>query len=96
MLPVRLWSMEKKYFVDVVINKETLSAGEPVYVAHCASLGIASQGKDAEEAMKNIREAVELYLEEMPEKYELLAMKDPPLFSVIEVTRNAKAASIIG
>ncbi len=57
----------KNYFFDIVVNKEKLSNGEPVFVAHCTSLGIASQGEDVDEAIKNIKEAAELYLEEMPE-----------------------------
>ena len=66
--------MESKYFMDVVINKEKLSDGSPIFVADCLSLGIASQGVDLDEAMKNIKEAIELYLEEQPEKYkELIA-----------------------
>ena len=88
--------MAGKYFMDVVINKERLSTGEPIYVAHCTTLGIASQGKDTEEAVKNIKEAINLYLEEQPEKYEELGLQEPPLFSVIEVTKDAKAASLIG
>ncbi|OGM03207.1 hypothetical protein A3K72_00350 [Candidatus Woesearchaeota archaeon RBG_13_36_6] len=87
--------MAKKYFVDIVINKEKLSTGKPVYVAHCTTLGIASQGKDTEEAMKNIKEAINLYLEEQPEKYEELGLQQPPMFSVIEVTKNAKAAGVV-
>ena len=59
--------MKNKYFMDVVINKERLSDNSPVFVAHCPSLGIASQGLDVDEAMKNIKEAIELYLEEQPE-----------------------------
>ena len=87
--------MKKNYFMDIVINKEKLSNGETVYVAHCTTLGISSQGKDTEEALKNIKEAIELYLEEQPEMYEELSLKEPPLFSVIEVTKDAKAASVI-
>ena len=88
--------MPEKYFVDVVVNKEKLSTGEPVYVAHCTALGIASQGKDTEEAIKNIKEAVELYLEEQPEKYDELGLQGHPVFSVIEVTKGAKASSVVG
>lgn len=55
--------MEKKYFMDIVMNKEKLSDGSLVFVAHCRRLGIASQGKDIEEAMKNIKEATQLYYE---------------------------------
>ena len=60
--------MAKKY-LDIVINKEKLSDGSPIFVVHCPSLGITSQGKDSDEAIKNIREAIELYLDEQPEKY---------------------------
>jgi predicted RNase H-like HicB family nuclease len=91
-----LVNMQKeKYFMDIVINKEALSDGSPVFVAHCTSLGIASQGKDVDEAIANIREAIELYLEEQPEKYDELPKHDLPLFSVVEVTRNAKVADSV-
>jgi len=33
------------------------------YVAHCIELGVVSQGKSIEEAMANLQEAVELWLE---------------------------------
>ena len=33
------------------------------YVALCPELDIASQGKSIEDALKNLKEAVELYLE---------------------------------
>ena len=88
--------MAKKYFIDVVINKEKLSDGSKIFVAHCPSLGIASQGKDMDEVMENIKEAAELYLEEQPEKYKELLSDELPLFSIIEVTRDAKATSSVG
>ena len=84
--------MKKKYFMDVVINKEKLSDGSPIFVAHCPSLGIASQGKNVDEAMKNIKEAIELYLEEQPQKYEEMLNSEIPLFSVVEVTKDAKTS----
>lgn len=88
--------MEGKYFADVVINKEKLSDEKSVFVAHCTNLGIASQGETTEEAMKNIKEAIELYLEEQPEKYdELNSTEELPIFSVIEVNKNAKTTSIV-
>mgnify|MGYP001611282743 CR=1 FL=1 len=87
--------MAKKYLMDIVINKEKLSTGETVYVAHCTTLGIASQGEDTENAIRNIKEAINLYLEEQPEKYEELELQEPPIFSIIEVTKDAKAASVI-
>ena len=73
-----------KHYLDIVILKEKLSTGKAVFVAHCTSLGIASQGSTIEEATKNIKEAVEAYLAEFPEKKEDLA-NSPPTFSFVEV-----------
>jgi len=36
------------------------------YVARCVELGVVSQGKTIEDAQKNLKEAVELYLEDRP------------------------------
>ncbi|RLI79151.1 type II toxin-antitoxin system HicB family antitoxin [Archaeoglobales archaeon] len=69
-----------------VINKEG-----KLYVAWCPELDIASQGKDVEEALANLKEAIELYLEdedaELPE--------NAPLLTTIEVG-DVKAARGIG
>ncbi len=37
-----------------------------LYVAQCPEIGTASQGKSVEEAIDNLKEATELYLEEFP------------------------------
>lgn len=47
------------YKFTAIINKE-----KKWYVAHCIELGVASQGKTIEEAQENLKEAVELYLED--------------------------------
>jgi predicted RNase H-like HicB family nuclease len=39
---------------------------EDVYVAECPEVGTASQGETIEEAIVNLQEATELYLEEFP------------------------------
>ncbi|KAB8332529.1 type II toxin-antitoxin system HicB family antitoxin [Scytonema tolypothrichoides VB-61278] len=39
---------------------------EDVYVAQCPEVGTASQGETIEEAVANLKEATELYLEEFP------------------------------
>jgi predicted RNase H-like HicB family nuclease len=39
---------------------------EDVYVAECPEIGTASQGESIEEALVNLKEATELYLEEFP------------------------------
>jgi len=42
-----------------------IKKGEKQYVALCPELDIVSQGFTVEEALKNIKEAVGLYIEEM-------------------------------
>jgi predicted RNase H-like HicB family nuclease len=44
-----------------VIHKE-----DDLYVAECPEVGTASQGDTIEEAIANLKEATELYLEEFP------------------------------
>ncbi len=48
----------------------TLSAvivrGESYFVATCPELGTVSQGMSVDEAIANLKEATELYLEEVP------------------------------
>ncbi|PYV98157.1 MAG: HicB family protein [Acidobacteria bacterium] len=44
-----------------VLHKE-----EGLYVADCPEVGTVSQGKTVEEAVANLKEATELYLEEFP------------------------------
>ena len=54
------------------------------YVAYCPELGVTSQGKTLEEAQKNIREAVLLYLEDIPKK-ELSGFFDAPFVKTLEI-----------
>jgi len=42
----------------------TIHREEDWYVSWCPELDVASQGKTVEEALANLREAVELYLED--------------------------------
>jgi predicted RNase H-like HicB family nuclease len=44
-----------------VIHRE-----EDMFVAECPEVGTASQGTTIEEALANLKEATELYLEEFP------------------------------
>jgi predicted RNase H-like HicB family nuclease len=43
-----------------------LHKGGDLYVADCPEVGTVSQGKTVEEAIANLKEATELYLEEFP------------------------------
>lgn len=42
-----------------------ISREEKWYVARCLELGVVTQGKSIEDAQVNLKEAVELYLEEL-------------------------------
>ncbi|MEA5535637.1 type II toxin-antitoxin system HicB family antitoxin [Crocosphaera sp. XPORK-15E] len=53
---------------------------EDVYVAECPEVGTASQGDTIEEALANLREATELYLEEFP-----IPHTSPRLLTTFEV-----------
>ena len=47
--------------------------GEKQYVALCPELDVVSQGYTVEESLKNLKEAVELYIEEMGIPKEILS-----------------------
>jgi len=51
-------------------------------VARCLELGVVSQGKNIEEAQKNLKEAVELYLEDQPKTKKYLSKKAPLITSL--------------
>ena len=62
-----------------VLHKE-----EDLYVAECPEVGTVSQGYTVEEAIANLKEATELYLEEFP-----LPEVTRPLVTTFEVAIHA-------
>ena len=58
-----------------VIHRE-----DDMYVAECPEIGTVSQGNTVEEAVANLKEATELYLEEFP-----LPSVGKPLLTTFEV-----------
>jgi predicted RNase H-like HicB family nuclease len=62
-----------------VVHKEN-----NLYVAECPEVGTASQGETIEEAVNNLREATELYLEEFPIKQTFR-----PFLTTFEVAAHA-------
>ena len=62
-----------------VLHKE-----EDIYVAECPEVGTVSQGYTVEEAVANLREATELYLEEFP-----LEESPHPIFTTFEAAVHA-------
>jgi predicted RNase H-like HicB family nuclease len=51
----------RSHTFTAVIHKE-----DDLYVAECPEVGTVSQGYTLEEALDNLKEATELYLEEFP------------------------------
>lgn len=62
-----------------VVHKE-----DDLYVAECPEIGTASQGETIEEAVINLQEATEIYLEEFPIKQTFR-----PILTTFEVTAHA-------
>lgn len=62
-----------------VVHKE-----DDLYVAECPEVGTVSQGETIEEAVKNLQEATELYLEEFP-----LKQSYRPILTTFEVSVHA-------
>jgi predicted RNase H-like HicB family nuclease len=56
---------------------------EKLYVALCPELDVASQGKSVEEALKNLKEALELYLEDEDVKRPMKA--EAPIVTIVKV-----------
>jgi predicted RNase H-like HicB family nuclease len=57
------------------------------FVAHSLELGVTTQGRSIEEAKENLKEAVALYLEDMPKSKSFLT-REVPLVTSIEVGRG--------
>ena len=62
-----------------VLHKE-----EEMYIAECPEIGTVSQGETVEEAVYNLKEATELYLEEFSVKE-----VEKPIMTTFEVDVNA-------
>ncbi|MFN0153202.1 MAG: type II toxin-antitoxin system HicB family antitoxin [Gaiella sp.] len=53
----------------------------PWYVARCLDVEVASQGANVEEALANLREALELYFEDAP----IPDLSEPPIIASVEI-----------
>ena len=70
-----------------------IKKGEKQYVALCPEVDVVSQGYNVEEAISNLKEAVELHVEVMgfPEG----VSDEVAIITNIEVTNNGKASKAI-
>ena len=67
--------------------------GEKQFVALCPELDVVSQGYSIEEAISNLKEATELYIEEMGVSEEFSS--DETIIVNFEVKSNGEASEII-
>lgn len=78
---MQVTSFVRMNVLTAVIHKE-----EDLYVAECPEVGTVSQGCSIEDAVKNLKEATELYLEEFPVKG-----ISKPIVTTFEVAGSGKA-----
>lgn len=79
--------VEKLTFSTVVWREEDM------YVAWCPDVDVASQGKSVKEALNNLKEAIELYLEDE----DAVIPKERPttILTTVSVETHAKTATNI-
>jgi predicted RNase H-like HicB family nuclease len=61
-------------------------------VALCPELDVASQGKSVEEALRNLKEALELYLED--EDVEKPSNTEAPIVTIVKVDVSGSTRSL--
>ncbi len=80
--------MEERRSGEVEMTQVTLTAvlykEDDLYVAECPQVGTVSQGYTIEQAMANLKQATELYLEEFP-----LPQVGKPLLTTFEAAVHA-------
>jgi predicted RNase H-like HicB family nuclease len=63
-----------------------------LYVALCPEFDVASQGKSVEEALRNLKEALELYLED--EDVEKPSETEAPIVTIVKVDVSGSTRSL--
>jgi predicted RNase H-like HicB family nuclease len=76
--------MVETYRFSAIIQKEG-----KWYVSWCPELDIASQGKTIEEAIENLKEAIELYLEDEDAQ---ISVAGQVFTTMVEVSSHAKTS----
>lgn len=69
----------KKYLLQVVMEQDE----DGVYIASCPALqGCYTQGDTHEEAMENIRDVIQMCLEELKEEKKKIDLKHPEMIGL--------------
>ena len=79
--------VNKTLELSAVVRKEGR-----LYVALCPEFDVASQGKSVEEALGNLKEALELYLED--EDVEKPSEADAPIVTIVKVNLSEPARNL--
>lgn len=79
--------VNKTFELSAVVRKEGR-----LYVALCPEFDIASQGKSVEEALKNLKEALELYLED--QDVEKPSEAEAPIVTIVKVAVSEPAHNL--
>jgi predicted RNase H-like HicB family nuclease len=73
--------------LSAVVRRE-----DGLYVALCPEFDVASQGKSVEEALSNLKEALELYLED--EDVEKPSETEAPIVTIVKVDVSGSTRSL--
>jgi len=79
--------VNKTFELSAVVRKEGR-----LYVALCPEFDVASQGKSVEEALKNLKEALELYLED--QDVEKPSEAEAPIVTIVKVAVSESAHNL--
>jgi predicted RNase H-like HicB family nuclease len=82
----KLMQVSKTLELSAVVRRE-----DGLYVALCPEFDVASQGKSVEEALRNLKEALELYLEDR--NVEKPSDAEAPIVTIVKVDVSGSVSS---
>jgi predicted RNase H-like HicB family nuclease len=82
----KLMQVSKTLELSAVVRRE-----DGLYVALCPEFDVASQGKSVEEALRNLKEALELYLEDGD--VEKPSDAEAPIVTIVKVDVSGSVGS---
>ena len=83
--------MKTVQFIEPVELSAVVRRENGIYVALCPELDVASQGKSVEDALRNLKEALELYLED--EDVEKPSEAEAPIVTMVKVDVSGSTRS---
>jgi predicted RNase H-like HicB family nuclease len=83
----KLMQVSNTLELSAVVRRE-----DRIYVALCPEFDVASQGKSVEEALRNLKQALELYMED--EDVEKPSKAEAPMVTIVKVDVSGSAHSL--